>query len=477
MDTKKLRQKILNLAIHGKLVPQDPNDEPASVLLERIKAEKERLIKEGKIKRSKKPVKTSDTPHYQQVPFEVPDSWTWTTLGEISNYGDCNNVSIIDIATDEWILELEDLEKDTASIIQMLSKKERNIKGVRHKFDKGDVLYSKLRTYLNKVLVAPKTGYCTTEIIPFNSYCGISNFYLCHVLRSAYFLDYTQQCGYGVKMPRLSTNDACKGMIPLPPIAEQQRIVVEIEKWFALIDQVEQDKVDLQTTIKQTKSKILDLAIHGKLVPQDPNDKPAIELLKRINPDFTPCDNGHSRKLPQGWYSVTVNDVCSIIGGVSYNKADIQDTGIRVLRGGNIQNGKVIDCFDDVFISLSYQNNDNQVQRGDIIVVASTGSQTLIGKTGFADRDIPKTQIGAFLRIVRPKQKTLSPYIRLIFQTDAYKDYIRNVAKGSNINNVKNAHLQNFQICLPPLEEQQRIVQKIEELFSSLDDIQKSLEV
>ena len=401
----------------------------------------------------------------------------WTTLEEISNYGDCYNVSVTDIADNEWILELEDLEKDTASIIQKLSKKERNIKGVRHKFKKGDVLYSKLRTYLNKVLVAPKAGYCTTEIIPFNSYCDISTHYLCHVLRSAYFLDYTQQCGYGVKMPRLSTNDACKGMVPLPPLSEQQRIVMEIDKWLALIDQIEQGKADLQNTIKQTKSKILDLAIHGKLVPQDPNDEPAIKLLKRINPDFTPCDNGHSRKLPQGWYSVTANDVCSIIGGVSYNKADIQDTGIRVLRGGNIQNGKVIDCFDDVFISLSYQNNDNQVQRGDIIVVASTGSQTLIGKTGFADRDIPKTQIGAFLRIVRPKQKTLSPYIRLIFQTDAYKDYIRNVAKGSNINNVKNAHLQNFQICLPPLEEQQRIVQKIEELFSSLDDILTALEV
>ena len=266
--------------------------------------------------------------------------------------------------------------------------------------------------------------------------------------------------------------------IPLPPLTEQYRIVAEIEKWFALIDQIEQGKADLQTAIKQTKSKILDRAIHGKLVPQDPNDEPASEMLKRINPKVEiTCDNAHSRKLPQGWCSVTVNDVCSIIGGVSYNKADIQDTGIRVLRGGNIQNGKVIDCFDDVFIPLSYQKNDNQVQRGDIIVVASTGSQTLIGKTGYVDRDIPKTQIGAFLRIVRPKQKTLSPYIRLIFQTDAYKDYIRNVAKGSNINNVKNAHLQNFQICLPPLEEQQRIVQKIEELFSSLDDIQTALEV
>ena len=265
--------------------------------------------------------------------------------------------------------------------------------------------------------------------------------------------------------------------IPLPPFAEQQRIVEEIEYWFALIDQIEQDKSDLQTAIRQTKSKILDLAIHGKLVPQNPNDEPASELLKRINPEAEiTCDNGHSEKLPQGWYSVTINDVCSIIGGVSYNKVDIQDTGIRVLRGGNIQRGKVFYCSDDVFIPFSYQNKENQVQYGDIIVVASTGSQTLIGKTGFVDRDIPKTQIGAFLRIVRPKQKTLSPYIRLLFQTDAYKDYIRNVAKGSNINNVKNAHLQNYQICLPPLAEQQRIVTKIEELFSVLDNIQNALE-
>ena len=255
-------------------------------------------------------------PHYENVPFEVPESWVWTTLGEISNYGDCNNVSVIDIAADEWILELEDLEKDTASIIQMLSKKERNIKGVRHKFKKGDVLYSKLRTYLNKVLVAPKNGFCTTEIIPFNSYCEISNFYLCHVLRSAYFLDYTQQCGYGVKMPRLSTNDACRGMIPLPPLAEQHRIVAEIKRWFALIDQIGQGKADLQTIIKQTKSKILDLAIHGKLVLQDPNDEPAIELLKRINPDFTPCDNGHYTQLPEGWTIITsMQTLCKLTDG------------------------------------------------------------------------------------------------------------------------------------------------------------------
>ena len=480
MDTKALRQKILDLAIHGKLVPQDPNDEPASVLLERIKAEKERLIKEGKIKRSKKSAKTSDTPHYENVPFEIPNSWVWTTIEEIcskigsgstprgSNYS-ANGIPFFrsqNVYNDRLVYD----------DIKYISEE------VHQKMKGTEVLANDL--LLN--ITGGSLGRCA--VVPADFNCGNVSQHVCimrsvlvepeyfHALvLSSYFAKSMKITGSGREgLPKYSLEQMA---FPLPPLSEQQRIVMEIEKLFALIDQIEHSKVNLQTIIKQTKSKILDLAIHGKLVPQDPNDEPAIELLKRINPDFTPCDNGHSRKLPQGWYSVTANDVCSIIGGVSYNKADIQDTGIRVLRGGNIQNGKVIDCFDDVFISLSYQNNDNQVQRGDIIVVASMGSQTLIGKTGFADRDIPKTQIGAFLRIVRPKQKTLSPYIRLIFQTDAYKDYIRNVAKGSNINNVKNAHLQNFQICLPPLEEQQRIVQKIEELFSSLDDILTALEV
>ena len=178
MDTKKLRQKILDLAIHGKLVPQDPNDEPASVLLERIKAEKERLIKEGKIKGSKKSAKASDTPHYENVPFEVPEGWVWVTLGSISNYGTSINVQVEDIDCNEWVLELEDIEKDTAKVIQYLNKKERNINGIRHKFQKGDILYSKLRTYLNKVLVASNNGFCTTEIMPFGTYGILSNEYI-----------------------------------------------------------------------------------------------------------------------------------------------------------------------------------------------------------------------------------------------------------------------------------------------------------
>ena len=123
----------------------------------------------------------------------------WTTVGKITNYGDGVNVQVENIGNADWVLELEDLEKDSAYIIQHLTKSERKINGTRHKFQKGEILYSKLRTYLNKVLVAPNDGFCTTEIMAFGSYGILSNKYICHVLRSPYFLDYTLQCGYGVK--------------------------------------------------------------------------------------------------------------------------------------------------------------------------------------------------------------------------------------------------------------------------------------
>lgn len=469
MDTKKLRQKILDLAIRGKLVPQDPNDEPASVLLERIKAEKERLIKEGKIKRSKKSAKTSDTPHYQQeMPFAIPSSWMWTTLGEISNYGECNNVPVIDITADDWILELEDLEKDTASIIQMLSKKERGIKGVRHKFKKGDVLYSKLRTYLNKVLIAPRTGYCTTEIIPFHSYCGVSTHYLCHVLRSAYFLDYTLQCGYGVKMPRLSTNDACKGMIPLPPLAEQYRIVAEIRKWFSLIDIIETGKDDLQTIIKQAKSKILDLAIHGKLVPQDPNDEPASELLKRINPkaEIT-CDNGHDEKspfeIPDTWVWCRHNSILDAQPAKSYFETIPRPNYIRLYQIRDYGESPV-----PIYIPISLASK--QTEKGDILLARYGGS---LGKVFHAEQ-------GAYNVAMA---KVIFKFDNLIYKEFAYYYYLSNLYQGKlkEISRTAQAgfnstDFNDMYFPLPPLSEQQRIVAKIEELFSVLDNIQNALE-
>ena len=153
-----------------------------------------------------------------------------TTLESVCNYGYSESVNVDDIDSSDWVLELEDIEKDSGRIITQKSNIERTINGVRHRFAIGDVLYSKLRTYLNKVLVASGDGYCTTEIIPVRSYDCVISEYLCAWLRSPFFLSYTAECCYGVKMPRLSTSDARKGIIPLPPINEQKRIVQKLNE-------------------------------------------------------------------------------------------------------------------------------------------------------------------------------------------------------------------------------------------------------
>ena len=179
-------------------------------------------------------------PHYEKltdIPFEIPNSWEWVKLGDVCAYGECENTDVKSIPDTAWILELEDIEKDSGKILHCLTKANRNINGVRHSFKKGDVLYSKLRTYLNKVLVASNDGYCTTEIMPIKV-GALSSEYICFALRSQYFMDYTALCGYGVKMPRLSTTDAKNGLIPLPPLAEQKRIVNKIEEIFASLDEI-----------------------------------------------------------------------------------------------------------------------------------------------------------------------------------------------------------------------------------------------
>ena len=213
------KSKILELAMQGKLVPQDPSEEPAADMLRRVNP-KARII--------------TDNPHYPQL----PDNWVLTTIGSVCNYGSCINIPVEDIPENGWVLELEDIEKDSGKVIDKLPKKTRQINGVRHRFKSGDVLYSKLRTYLNKVFIADEDGFCTPEIIPIKSGEMMDSEFLCLWLRSPYFLAYTASCGYGVKMPRLSTQDARKGIVPLPPLEDQKRIVKAIKDTYVLMENI-----------------------------------------------------------------------------------------------------------------------------------------------------------------------------------------------------------------------------------------------
>ena len=241
------KSKILDLAIRGQLVPQDPDDEPASVLLERIRAEKEELIKQGKIKRDKKEsviFRGEDNSYYLKTGElvesledwdfeELPDSWSVCCLGELCDYGNCTNIDTADIANSAWILDLEDIEKDSGVVLQKVRQGERNAGSTKHRFHKGQVLYSKLRPYLNKVVLADEDGYCTSEILPLEFERNILPQYARYYLMSPTFLRYANKCSYGVKMPRLGTADGKKAVISVPPVKEQKRIVMAIELAFA----------------------------------------------------------------------------------------------------------------------------------------------------------------------------------------------------------------------------------------------------
>ena len=411
------------------------------------------------------------------MPFEVPSSWVWTTLGEISNYGTTINIQVEDIGQNEWILELEDIEKETANIIQRLSASERSVKGTRHKFNAGSILYSKLRTYLNKVLVAPSEGCCTTEIMPFDTYGIISNEYICHVLRSPFFLDYTLQCGYGVKMPRLSTTDACNGMIPLPPLKEQIRIVETIKHWFVMIDIIESGKDNLHNSIRQTKSKILDLAIHGKLVPQDPTDEPASELLKRINPkaEIT-SDNGHYQKLPEGWCMTNIGSLFDAVSAKRVLKSEWKDKGVPFYRAREIvQLSKEGFADKDLFISEEHfaeiKDKYGIPAYGDIMISA-VGS---IGYTYIVKENDVFYYKDASVLCLKNTRHWNSKFFSICLASPFLQEQMYKNSKGTTVDTITLEKLKGYVIPFPPLNEQDRIVSKIEEIFAQLDAIEASL--
>ena len=233
---KQIRQSILQYAVQGKLVEQNPQDEPASELLKRIKAEKEQLIKDGKIKKEKPlPPITKD-----EIPYELPQGWEWVRLGEVINYGSTGTVdNNNNLDENTWILDLEDIEKESSKLLVKNIIKNKSFNSSKKNFKKGDVLYGKLRPYLDKVIVAEEDGICTTEILPLRIYYGIDSYYLKWFLKSPMFIQYVNQLTYGVKMPRLGTEDGKNALLALPPLAEQKRIVSKVKELMQLVDKLE----------------------------------------------------------------------------------------------------------------------------------------------------------------------------------------------------------------------------------------------
>ena len=459
MDTKKLRQKILDLAIRGKLVPQDPNDEPASVLLERIRAEKERLVKEGKIKKSKAS-KTSDKPHYEQV----PNGWCITNIGEI-------------------LINRDGERKPVSSAIR--SKQENKIydyygaAGVIDKVD--DYLFDE------RLLLIGEDGANLLSRSKNNAFFAEGKYWVnnhAHVLDATdkSLLDYVAIVINAIKLddyvtgsaqPKLSQDNLNKIPIFLPPLEEQKRVLVEIERWFALIDQIEQGKADLQTFINKAKSKILDLAINGKLVAQDPNEEPASELLKRINPkaEIT-CDNGQYGKvpfeIPDNWLWLNHNELLEISGGSQPAKSYFKDAP----EDGYIRLYQIRDYGEHpIPVYIPKELASKKTQRGDILLARYGGS---LGKVFIAEEGAYNVAMAKV--IFKYEHLLYKEFVYFYYLSKLYQDKLQTISRTAQAG-FNSSDFEDMFFPLPPIEEQQRIVYRIKELYSILDNIQKALEV
>lgn len=356
--------------------------------------------------------------------------------------------------------------------VRHLSRADFELSNARTQVSKGDVLFTSVAS-LGRTCIYdldyPITFQRSVTVI-----CTkIFNRYLKLFLDSPIYQNYVGENARGTAQKGFYINQISDSWVPIPPLNEQIRIVEKAQSLLDIVQIINYSKEETSNNIIALKSKILDLAISGKLVRQDKSDEPAIELLKRINPQYQPTDNRHYGNIPfpDSWEVVKMSELVNIISGVSYAKAGVSVSGIKVIRGGNIQDGEIIECDDDVYIDSSYADLTNNITKGDLVLVASTGSQTLIGKTGFATRDYKNTQIGAFLRILRPRDIRCAEFLNLIFQSYYYRQYIRSLAKGTNINNVKNSYIEDFVIGLPPLQEQNRIVAFTNKIFYMIDEI------
>ena len=474
MDTKKLRQKILDLAIRGKLVPQDPNDEPASVLLERIRAEKERLIKEGKIKRSKK--SSSDTPHYEnEVPFEVPESWEWTNVESFTydlQYGTSEKSSS---EGDVPVLRMGNITRigtiDFADLVYSSNKDDIS----KYALLKDDLLFNRTNSseWVGKTAIFKLDSPAIYAGYLIRVRCIlVCPDYINFVLNSSYHRDWCNSVKTdAVNQSNINAQKLSKHLIPIPPYEEQLRIVTEAKIWMNVIDKLEGDVLEFEKVISKIKSKILDLAIHGKLVPQDPNDEPAIELLKRINPKFTPCDNAHYENVPSNWVVCKVKDVFRI------NPKTKADDG---MEAGFVPMSNIHDSYNNNFsyelrtwgnIKKGYTHFEN----GDIVVAKI--SPCLENRKSAVMAGLPNgigagtTELNVF------RSDYVHPlYGLLFFKSDYFISQCVGTFNGVvGQQRVSTKIIEDIALPVPPRSEQERIINKVIELFLILDNISAEL--
>jgi type I restriction enzyme S subunit len=532
MNYEQLKNSILQEAIEGRLVPQDPSDEPAAVLLQRIREEKARLVKEKKIKKDKNEsiIYRNADGHWmerfedkkrpevcidEEIPFEIPETWEWCRLSEITfNHGQKKpdvKFSYIDIGSINNKRQKLNKEENLLAPEKAPSRARKIVK-------EGDIIYSTVRPYLHNMAIIDKDFSCepiaSTGFAVLACINGIFNKYLFYYLMSPSFDQYANDGNNakGIAYPAINDEKLYKALVPLPPLSEQHRIVSRIEEIMPKVEEYgkAQEKLDaLNAKLpKDLKNSILLEAIEGRLVPQNPSDEPAAVLLQRIrqekarlvkekkikkdknesiiyrNADGHWMERFEDKKrpeeciddeipfeIPESWEWTRLRHHLSISAGLAYKKDNLaikSDKMIRVLRGGNISYGSWSSKDDDIMISSEFVNEDLLLKRGTFISPAVTSLEQM-GKTALIESDLSDIVVGGFVMMFSPYliEPDYLKYLNDIFQTAYYKKYCQSVTNksGQAFYNLSKAKLSECLIPLPPLSEQHRIVSQLESLL------------
>ena len=529
MNTKQLRQKILDLAIKGKLVPQDPNDEPASKLLERIREEKERLINEGKLKRDKNESYIfvgDDKLHYEkfadgsivciedEIPFEIPESWAWCRLKEVCTkiVDGAHNPPRGENVKTEYIMasstninndRLVELEK-----VRYLSKKNYIKENERTDLRKGDILLTTVGTLGRSCVYNNDLNICFQRSVSVISTL-IHNFYLKSFFDSDVFQQKINTEATGTAQKGFYLNQLSDVLIPLPPQSEQVRISNTVQKLLEILEAVENNKVDLSELITQTKSKVLDLAIKGKLVPQDPNDEPADKLLERIREEKEKLikegklkrdknetyifknsdDNSYYEKIdgetvcidddlpfeiPENWRWTKFCNICDIARGGSPRPIEKYITndadGINWIKIGDTEKGGKYIYSTKEKIKREGISKSRYVKPGDFLLTNSMSfGRPYILKIDGCIHD-------GWLVINDNFRVFDQDFLYYLLSSNVMYQLLSIAAKGSTVKNLKSDTVKIVIMPVPPKNEQILIAKKIESIFTQLDIIQEFLQ-
>ena len=333
----------------------------------------------------------------------------------------------------------------------------------------NSILVTCIGATIGKTGLIKREGSCNQQINAIIPDADCDSRFIYYLMISPDVQEVIKYKSYSTTLPILNKTQFSQLEVTLPPLAEQKRIVAKLEELLPIVDQYgkaqkELDELNAALPARLRQS-ILQEAISGRLVPQDPNE--IAEDVKATEIEDEPFE------IPNNWRWCLLGDLIDMVSGTSYKKGDVCTNGVRILRGGNIVNDELVLAEDDVFLPNEYENIEKNIRKDDIIIVASTGSQKVIGKPALIRQNYDRTQIGAFLRIIRAKDAKYVPYLWLVFKGLYYREHIRNLVKGTNINNIKEEYITALPIPLPPLAEQQRIVAKIEELFEQINKITK----